>query len=382
MFLARALLVSIMATLAAVGPARAAEIAFITAQSPLDAVLVYDVATMTELSRITGLGIEPSRMVANSDRSRLYLVSRVNASPPHPAEMRVHMLSPGLRQVLRTVVVGSATGRAIAISPDDTRLYVWKLVSATETFGVAVLDAATLAEVGFVPLPWSCRLVASGLAASSDGRVVATGCGDGIRVIDPVTLAATTWALESNVLGDLLGLSPNGQEVYLRRNGTGATVSSSLIVAIDLATGVHVNLGFALASTPPFPSGVPTRMVRVRRPADPAGDPTVFFTYGSPTGAGSPPIASTPSSELTPPNRRLTRLTSLGTPSATVFGASEDGRVGVIGNSRFLRRVNLDPGPPEPIAVEGDTVEVAPSGTPLQLSTIVVARPLLESSFE
>jgi hypothetical protein len=385
MFHARALLALIIAALAASSPARSNEIAFITAQSPLNAVLIYDVATMTELSRITGF-VEPSRMVANTDRSRLYLVSRILASPPQQPEMRVHIVSPAQRRVLRTAVVGEAVGRAIAISPDNTRLYVWKLTSATQSFGVAVLDAATLAEVGYVPLSWDfCRTGPRNLVTTPDGRIVATGCADGMRVIDPVSLVATTLVLPADLFNNLIGLSPNGQEAYMQRMGSGATATNSLLAAIDLTTGARENLSFAVPPSIPFPSdiGVPLRLVRVQRPADPPSDPIVFITYMSLFG-GSPPIVSTPSSELTPPNRRLTRLTSLGAPSASILGVSEDGRIGIIGNQRFLRRVNLDPVPPEPIAAEGPVVEVTPSaGTPLNLSDIILTRPpLLEDGFE
>lgn len=377
------LLALFTAGLAAPGTARASDLAFVTAQSPLNALLVYDVATMTELERISGFGIEPSRMVANSDRSRLYLVSRINATATTPAEMRVHIVSPAQRRILRTAVVGEATGRAIAISPDGARLYVWKQVSATESFGVAVLDAGSLAEIGYVPLSWAlCRTGARDLVTAPDGRLVASGCADGLRVIDPVTLAATSFVLEADLFNDVVGIAPNGQEVYMRRTGSGASAANALIAAIDLTTGTRSNLVFALPGGSDFPFGVPLRMLRVRRPADPANDPTVFITYASPTGAGSPPIASTPVSELTPPNRRLTRVTSLGTPSASIMGVSEDGSVGVLANSRRLRRVNLDPGPLAVIAAEGDIVEVVASGTPLQLSDIVVARPLLEGGFE
>lgn len=156
--------------------------------------------------------------------------------------MRVHALSPAQRRVLRTVVVGEATGRAIAISPDDARVRLWKLTSATESFGVAAPDAAMLAEVGSVPLSWSlCRHGARDLAAAPDGRVVATGCGDGLRVIDLLSLAATTLPLDSALFNDLVGLSPNGEEACLRRTGRGATVSNPLLAALELATGAPNN---------------------------------------------------------------------------------------------------------------------------------------------
>ncbi len=343
----RRYLASTLLCFAVLHPSKADELAFITAQSPLDALLIYDVATMTELTRITGLGIEPTRMVGNADRSRLYLVSRVNASGTQPSEMRVHVVSPWQRRVLRTAVVGEATGRAIGISPNGSRLYVWKLTSASQTFGVAVLDAQTLAEVGFTPLPWSmCAPVARDIAVAPDGRIVASGCGDGLRVIDPVSLAPSTLPLDTDLLNDVLGFTTDGTEVLMRRNGLNASGANTLIAAIDLTTGVRQNVTFALPLGSPSPAGVPVRMVRVRRPADGENDPTVFITYASPTGAASPAIASTSASAITPPDRRLTRLTSLGTPSATILGASLDGRVGVIGNTRFLRRVDLDPGAP------------------------------------
>jgi hypothetical protein len=202
-------------------------------------------------------------------------------------------------------------------------------------------------------------------------------------VIDPVTLVATNFVLETDLFNDVVGIAPNGEEVYMRRTGSGASTANALIAAINLTTGARTNVAFALPNGGDFPSGVPRRMVRVRRPADPVHDPTVFITYANPSGAGSPPIASTPVSELTPPNRRLTRLTALGTSSASIMGVSEDGSVGVVADSQErLRRVNLDPGPLAVIAAEGPIVEVAAAGGPLQLSDIVVTRPLLEDGFE
>lgn len=379
----RRCLAAMLLLVGALPAAEADEVAFITAQSPVHAVLIYDVATMTERERITGLGIDPTRMVGNADRSRLYLVSRVSATGTQPAEMRVHVVSPWHRRVLRTAVVGEASGRAIGISPDGSRLYVWKLIGATQTVGVAVLDSATLAEVGFAPLSWAmCALVFRDIAVAPDGRIVASGCGDGLRVIDPASLAPMTLPLDADLLNDVLGFTTGGTEVLMRRNGTSATAANTLLAAIDLSTGLRQNVLFALPVGSPSPAGVPVRMVRVRRPTDDEANPTVFVTYAPPTGAGSPAIASTSASAITPPDRRLTRLTSLGTPSATILGAGVDGRVGVLANNRFLRRVDLDPSGAEPIAASGDPVEVTSSGTPLGLSDIVLVRPLLEDGFD
>ncbi|MCG6118271.1 MAG: hypothetical protein MEQ07_08785 [Aquimonas sp.] len=380
---ARNTLLALLGGLCAALPAFAEDIAFVTAQAPINAVLVYDVETMTERARITGFGVEPSRMVANPDRSRLYLVSRVLASGGQPAQMRVHVLSASRRTILRTAVVGQATGRTLAISPDGRRLYVWKLTSPPQAISVAVLDSATLAEVGEVPLPWAlCGPIAKDIAVAPDGRIVASGCADGLRVIDPDTLLPSTLPIATDLLPDLIGFSPNGQEIYLRHTSTASTQQPRL-AAVHLVSGVRAEINFALPPDgPAFAGAVPVRMARVRRPSDPTGDPTIFVTY-APTMGGAPPMASARASELLPPDRRLTRLTSLGVPSATIFGASEDGRVGVFGNQRILRRVKLDTVGPEPIATDGDFIEVAPSGqSPLQLSDIILARPLLEDGFE
>lgn len=365
-------------------PACAADLAYITAQSPLNALLVYDVATMTELARVTGFGIEPSRMVANPDRSRLYVVSRTLAAAGQPAEMRVHMVSTSQRRILRTVVVGLSTGRAIGISPDGHRVYVWKQTASPQAISVAVLDARTLAEIDTVPLPWTqCGTIHQDIAVSPDGRVVTSICTDGLRVIDPVTLVPTTLPLATGLAFDLIGFSPNGQEVYLRHS-TNASSFEPKLAAIHLDTGVRSEVAFDLPEgSPSFGGAAAARMVRVQRPADPPGSPTVFVTYPAVTG-GAPPIASTPLDTLSPPNRHLTRLTSLGAPAAHIIGASEDGRVGIIGNQRFLRRISFDPtASGAVIAVDGDLIEIAPSGTsPLGRSDIVFARPLLEDGFE
>jgi hypothetical protein len=383
MFRASPSLTLLFAALAIVTPARADDLAFITMQAPLNRLAVYDPVSMTEVASITGFGVEPSRMVANPDRSRLYVVSRILAASPQPAEMRVHMVSPAQRRILRTAVVGLSVGRTIAISPDGTRLYVWKQTFPPQAIALAVLDAATLAEVGLVSLPWAlCGTTHKEIATAPDGRIVASGCVDGLRVIDPSTLAVATVPIATDLLLELIGFSPNGQEVYLRHTTT-ASNQNARLAAIDLVSGTRSEVTFALPDGSPALFGaVPWRMLRVQRPTDPPGNPTVFLTYPA-TAGGSPPIASTPASALSPPNRRLTRLTSLGTPAASIFGVSESGGIGIFGNQRLLRRVTLDQSPPgEPIAIDGETVEVAPSGTPLQLSDIIFARPLLEDGFE
>lgn len=384
MFHERILSILYVAAMLAAGPARASDLAFITAQLPLNALLVYDVATMTESARITGFGIEPSRMVDNSDRSRLYVVSRVLAASGQPPEMRVHMVSPAKRRILRTVVVGLSTGRAIGISPDDSRVYVWKQTVSPQAIAVAVLDARTLDEVGTVPLPWAqCGTIHQDIAVAPDGRIVTSICTDGLRVINPVTLVPTTLPLTTGLAYDLIGFSPNGQEIYLRHTLSASSFDAKL-AAIHLDTGVRSEVAFDLPENSPSLAGaVAARMVRVQRPADPPGSPTVFVSYPAVAG-GAPPIASTPIETLAPPNRRLTRLTSLGAPAAHIIGASEDGRVGIVGNQRFLRRVSFDPNPPDaPISVDGELIEVAPSGnSPLQRSDIIFARPLLEDGFE
>lgn len=373
-----------VAAMLAAAPACAADLAFITAQSPLNALLVYDVATMTESARVTGFGVEPSRMVANPDRSRLYVVSRTLAAAGQPAEMRVNMVSTFQRRILRTVVVGLSTGRAIGISPDGSQLYVWKQTVSPQAISVAVLDARTLTEIGTVPLPWAeCGTIHQDIAVAPDGRIITSICTDGLRVIDPVTLVPTTLPLSSGLAYDFIGFSPDGQEVYMRHTLSASSFEPKL-AAIHLDTGVRSEVAFDLPEgSPSFGGAAAARMIRVQRPADPPGSPTVFLTYPAVAG-GAPPIASTPLETLAPPNRRLTQLTSLGAPAAHIIGASEDGYVGIIGNQRYLRRVSFDPNlPGTPIAVDGDLIEIAPSGSnPLWLGNIIFARPLLEDGFE
>lgn len=69
-------------------------------------------------------------------------------------------------------------------------------------------------------------------------------------------------------------------------------------------------------------------------------------------------------------------------PSASILGASRDGRLGVLPHDRFLRRVDPDPGGAEPIAGSGDPVEVTSTGTPLGLCDIALPRPLSKGGFE
>lgn len=62
----------------------------------------------------------------------------------------------------------------------------------------------------------------------------------------------------------------------MRRHGTNATGSNTLLATIDLTTGLRHNARSALPVGSPSPVGVPIRMGRGRRPAEDEENPTVF----------------------------------------------------------------------------------------------------------
>jgi len=331
---------------AVAGRALAQPYAFISVSGPSNRVVhVIDLETMAIETSIGDLGDEPARMVANVDRSLIWLSSWRDLPGPS-SEGLVHLIDTRSRQVLATRVVGLSQNRTIALSPDESRVYTWKLelVNGVATIGVVVLDALTLAEITVVPITGpNCPQFASQIAVGPDGRIVAAACADGLRIIDPITLAVTIGAPTPLSVSPVFGFSPDGGEVYVRASGS-VGVGTGLL-AIDLATGIGTEFHWQVPDgSPGFPQGSgPTRMVVVQRPIDPPGDPTVFFTYNS--ALGNTPVAWARSSDLAPPGpnprmRRLIGRAALGPVSS--LGAAIEGTVGLGARIGAIRRLRFD----------------------------------------
>ncbi len=343
--------------LLATAPLAAQPYAFVSlSDGAFDGMRVIDLTSMTVERTLTGLGDEPGRMVANADRSRIYLSSWRFANPQNQG--LIYVIDTRLRQVVAgPVVVGLKQNRTIGISPDGMRVYTWKLesVNGVTSIGVVVLDAITLAEIATVPITGAnCIATATNVAVSPDGRIVATVCTDGVRIIDPVTFAVTLGGLPTVGNARILGFSPDGGEVYVSGLGP-VNFTNTGIRAIDLTTGAgndfswNLGVGGNLAIS----SGAQAfRMHTVRRPSDPPDDPTVYFSYFA-AGANNP-VAWASGSALVARQRTLIGRGAAGPGSS--IGISPDGTVGLTARIGGVQRVVTEP-------ASDPLLRIAPSGS-------------------
>lgn len=342
------------------------------------AVRVIDLETMTITTTIGNVGDEPGRMVANADRSQIWLSSWRDTAQGFN-EGQVHRIDTRTRQVVDSQVVGIRQNRTIALSPDESRVYTWKTesVDGVSSLGVAVLDATTLAEIVVVPITGSgCLQNASDIAVAPDGRIVAGGCPDGLRIVDPVTFTVTTGAVTPLPGTPIFGFSPDGGEVYVAATTPTVANGGTGIRAIDLETGTGTDFYWEVPfGSPNYPNGsTAARMIVVQRPDDPPGDPTVFFSYGS--AFGNTPVAWARSSDLAggidPRQRRLIGRAAVG-PSSSL-GAEIDGNVGLGARLGGMIRLRFDPADPD-LALAEDGSAVALEGVGTLTDIIVVAEP-------
>lgn len=333
--------------------AAACPLAFVSTSGPGvgdDSVRVIDLSRMALVASIGGIGDEPSRMVANPNATRLWVSSYLPASVGVERRGMVYAIDTSLRRVVGAVAVGNRQNRAIALSPDASRVYTFRQEGSAPnaTLALAVLDAQSLATVADAALPVTeCLQSVADIKVHPDGRIFVSGCSDTIRAFDPVTLQASPVAPHPVTGGRMLGFSPNGAELYLPVGSATGSGTGTAIVAIDLATGTSNPVSWAGGGAG-FPTGSqPIRMLTVQRPADAPGDPTVYFSYFS--ASGNSPVAHARASELSPPMgpplRQLLGRTDVG--PASVVGASADGRLGIgvrLGGARQLGFASTDPG--------------------------------------
>lgn len=341
-------------------------------------VRVIDLETMAITTTIGNVGDEPGRMVANADRSQIWLSSWRNTAQG-PNEGQVHRIDTRTRQVADSQVVGIRQNRTIALSPDESRVYTWKTesVNGVTSLGIAVLDATTLAEIVVVPISGSgCLQNASQIAVAPDGRIVAAGCQDGLRIVDPVTFTVTTGAVPPIYGTPIFGFSPDGGEVYVAATTPAVANGGTGIRAIDLETGAGTDFHWEVpVGSPNYPNGsTAARMIVVQRPDDPPGDPTVFFSYGS--AFGNPPVAWARSSDLAggidQRQRRLIGRAAVG--PASSLGAAIDGSVGLGARLGGMVRLLFDAADPGQ-ALVADGAIVALEGVGTLTDIVVVAEP-------
>ncbi|MFO0043363.1 MAG: YncE family protein [Pseudomonadota bacterium] len=357
--------------------------AFVSVSSSVDgrAIRIVDLQTMTVEASITGIGDEPGRMVANADRSRVYVSSWSSISGG-----QVYAIDTATRTASGPAPAGNAQNRAIAISPDGLRVYTFKreVVSTNETIGVLVLDALTLAEIATVPITGpGCTTNFRDLVVMPDGRIVAGICNDGLRISDPVTFAVAVRGGAPAALGRLLGVSPDGSEIYI---GTGSNAINVFGITglrtFNVDTGVSTDLTWNVPVAPSYPgfttSAAPVRLTVVPVVGGLPGDAIYLFSYFS-AGAPNEPIAWARASTLSSGLRQLTRLAAVG--STAVIGVGEDGLLGLSARGNNVRRIAIDPGATDAslITSQGAFLSLPGVGT---LTDIVVVKPLFADGFE
>jgi hypothetical protein len=381
--------VLLAAGLSAATAAEAAPFAFVSVSSPVAgrAVRVVDLATMTVETSIGGVGDEPGRMVSNADRTRIYVSSWTDATPDNRGE--IYAIDTRTRRVVGSAVVGLVQNRTVAISPDDLRVYTFKveLVGGVGALSVAVLDATTLAGIASVPINGQgCLQNTRQVYAMPDGRIVVNACSDGLRVIDPVTFAVATRGSTPNTSERLLGHSPDGSEVYL---GTGSTslgvFGTTGVRALNVDTGASVDLTWNVppaGSYPGFGSGTsPSRLTVVPVAGGTPDEAIYLFSYFS-AGFSNTPIAWARAASLSNGARQLTGLAAVG--GTAVVGVDVGGLVGLSGRLDSARRVLIDPASSSAtIASSGDFVSMPGLGTLADIIVVPYAPdPLFNDDFE
>mgnify|MGYP001809878208 CR=1 FL=1 len=310
--------------------------AFVSVSEPGNrAVRVVNLDTMTVEASISGLGDEPGRMVANADRTRIYLSS---ATTSGGVAGQVHVIDTRTRQRIASVAVGNAQNRTIALSPDGQRVYTFKREGSGPSLskGVIVLDAVTLAEIATVPLVGSgCAANAGQVLAMPDGRIVASGCSDGLRVIDPVSFAVSFGGTTPTAEAPLLGVSPDGSEVYVPQPVPGGpgVFGATGVRAIHPSTGASTVLTWNVpqaGSYPGFGSSVLSRVAVVGS----GPDAVYYFCYLDPGFSNAAIGWATPASLGA---RQLIGLAAVG--STAVIGADPSGQIGLSGRLGSIRRL-------------------------------------------
>ncbi len=354
---------------------QAAPFAFVSVSSPGNrAVRVIDMATLTVERSLTNVGDEPGRMVATSDRKTLYLSSWRSSGSGLSAAGQIYRIDTAFRRVTSVANVGTRQNRTVALSPDEQRVYTWKQVTedGVTRLDLAVLDATTLSELASTTLPTNmCLATAYDILVHPDGRIVLSGCQDGLRIADPDTLALTLVGPMPSGNPRLLGFTPPGDAVLTPAIGGVSAFGITGIAAMHLQTGAikAVTWGLAGSSFPGFPTGSAAfRMTRVQRPSDTPDNPLFVFSYF--TANGNSPVAYATADDLALDPPRLTGLVDLGPMSS--FGADPAGEQGIGGRLGGLRRVSIAAS--EPVLIT-DGINLSMTGVDTLTDIIVIDQP-------
>ena len=316
----------------------AAPFAYISVSDPSDkSVKIMDLNTMTVVRSISGVGSEPSRMVISPDYNRIYLASYVPASVGIPSQGKIYAIDTIQRRVVAEATVGLIQNRALGLSPDGSRLYSWKVTNdgVSSTRNITVLNSADLSEIASVPLPASCLQNTGDIAVHPDGRVVFTGCNEGMYMMNPTTLAISFFSQIPITNSVIMGFSPDGAELYM-------PTLTTTVRAYNLSNAASSDFFFDLPSGSPAISGGAHRMVISKRVNPALGTEPVFFTFFN-AASGGLAIVHARRDELAPasgsPTRRFIGSTAIG--PADVIGLDTASEFALTGRLSEIRKQTL-----------------------------------------
>jgi hypothetical protein len=316
----------------------AAPFAYISVSDPSDkSVKVMDLQTMTVVRSIGGVGSEPSRMVISPDYNRIYLASYIPASVGILAQGKIYAIDTTRRRVVAEATVGLIQNRALALSPDGSRLYSWKVTNdgVSSTRNIAVLNTADLSEIASVPLPASCLQTTGDIAVHPDGRVFFTGCNEGMHILNPTTLTFALFTQVPATNSVIMGFAPDGAEVYL-------PTLTTTVRAYNVSTAASNDFFFNLPSGSSAISGGAHRMVSAKRVNQALGTEPVFFTFFN-AASGGLAIVHARRDELAPisgpPTRRFVGSTAIG--PADVIGLDTITEFALTGRLSEIRKQTL-----------------------------------------
>lgn len=368
-------LAGLLGLLSSLSTLQAAPFAFVSVSSPGNrAVRVIDMSNLTVERSLTNVGDEPGRMVATHDRKTIYLSSWRSSGSGLSAAGQIYRIDTAFRRVTAVANVGARQNRTVALSPDEQRVYTWKQVTedGVTRLDLAVLDATTLTELASTTLPTDmCLATAYDILVHPDGRILLSGCQDGLRIADPDTLALTLVGPMPSGNPRLLGFTPQGDAVLTPAIGSVSAFGITGIAAMDLQTGSITAVGWQLSgsSFPGFPTGSAAfRMTRVQRSTDLPDNPLFVFSYF--TANGNSPVAYATADDLALSPPRLTGLVDLGPMSS--FGADPDGEQGIGGRLGALRRVSIAASEP---VLSTDGVNLALSGVDTLTDIVITDQP-------
>ncbi len=213
-----------------------------------NSVSVIDTNTNGVLINIAAVGTEPQEIALTHDGKRAYVTSFATNS--------VTVLDLTTNTTITTVAVGN-TPAGVAVSPDDTRVYVanYNLTNVVGGDSVSVIDTATNTPVGD-PLSVGFRPVKIAFSPDGTRAYVSSSATTTVEVIDTAAVSRLSGILTLDEPNGIV-VGPKGKRLYVAlfgRNGGAREVE--VLSPITSATIALITVGngpLAVALTPTSP---------------------------------------------------------------------------------------------------------------------------------